>query len=364
MVNRKVRHRGFSYVGVRRRVSPIKDLPWRKLAIASRTSATTCLHGFTLVELLVVIAIIGILVALLLPAIQSAREAARRSQCTNNLKQITLAMLNYEEAKKVLPKLHTWIPPNDDPDYPDHGIHVYILPYMEYQGVYDAYDFTVRWSNAKNAKQAAATDIPEFICPSAPAIGERSIENKFRDTQGGFTDYAINGRVAPSTVCYFYKAGLVKDRPDWSNLVTGDPEYSDFDTGGCTPGCPAGPLKKQTGITKLKYTTDGLSHTIMWSPDAGRPDKYEDGRPIPSVTNVTGSRWASPDTEFWTHNICAGGNSMINCNNDNEVYSFHVGGGMFSFVDGSVHFLADTLDIEVQISLNTRAGEETTVGIE
>jgi hypothetical protein len=62
--------------------------------------------------------------------------------------------------------------------------------------------------------------------------------------------------------------------------------------------------------------------------------------------------------------MCAGFNSMINCNNDNEVYSFHVGGGYFSFADGSIHFLADNLDLEVQISLNTRAGEDTVAGIE
>jgi prepilin-type processing-associated H-X9-DG protein len=100
----------------------------------------------------------------------------------------------------------------------------------------------------------------------------------------------------------------------------------------------------------------------MYSPDAGRPDYYEDGilkndypgSPYP----VTGSRWASPDPEFWSHDICAGSRSIFNCSNNNEVYSFHLGGGVFSFADGSVQFLAEDLDIEVQVSLNTRAGED------
>jgi prepilin-type processing-associated H-X9-DG protein len=105
----------------------------------------------------------------------------------------------------------------------------------------------------------------------------------------------------------------------------------------------------------------------MYSPDAGRPDYYQDGHPKydptlldgdGSYNDKTGSRWASPDTEFWSHNICAGGTSLINCNNGNEIYSFHVGGAQFSFADGSVHFVADSLDIEVQISLITRAGED------
>jgi prepilin-type N-terminal cleavage/methylation domain-containing protein len=336
----------------------------RRPVVAERRSLQ---QGFTLVELLVVIAIIGILVALLLPAVQAAREAARRSQCQNNVKQMTLATLNFENAKGVLPVLYTFLNPHTKNSTPAHGVHIWILPYMEYQPVYDQYDFKALWSAFANNEKAAGTDIPEFICPSAPPINDRSRElpNGRDKNVRAYTDYAINGRIVPTTVCFFYKAGLLKDRPDWAHLFTGVPEYDDFDTGGCTPGEPAGALKKQTGISKLKQATDGLSHTIMWSPDAGRPDWYEDGKlHQPPATNVSGSRWASPDTEYWTHNICAGGHSMINCHNDNETYSFHIGGGYFSFADGSVHFIADDIDIEVQVSLHTRAGEDTTAAID
>jgi len=325
-------------------------------------------RGFTLVELLVVIAIIGILVAMLLPAIQAAREAARRSQCINNMKQMTLATLNLENAKKELPRLYSWIkvqPANEG--FPDHGFIIYLLPYMEYQAVYDQYDFKVLWKHLNNNLKASAAFIPELVCPTAPPVFDREVEEpNGRDknlTTRPYSDYTVNGRISPTRVCQIVSAGVVKDRADWQHLYTGVPEYEDYDLNGCTNGSPAGLIKKQTGITKLKMVTDGLSHTIMYSPDAGRPDHWEDGAKIPgSVTG--GGRWADPETEFWTHDICAGSRAMINCNNSNEVYSFHVGGAMFSFADGSVHFIADNLDIDVQISLNTRAGEDTVSGIE
>src|SRR6185436_3076641 len=111
--------------------------------------------GFTLVELLVVIAIIGILVALLLPAVQAAREAARRSQCANNFKQVGLASLNYESTKKIFPMgiemwrtIHpcAWIsdPRNDSGTYYGFGWGTFILPYIEQTALYDSFDFTVK----------------------------------------------------------------------------------------------------------------------------------------------------------------------------------------------------------------------------
>ncbi len=316
--------------------------------------------GFTLVELLVVIAIIGILVALLLPAVQAAREAARRSQCINNIKQMTLAALNYENAHKQMPRLYTWIPPNTDLNYPDIGFHIWLLPYMEYQAIYDQYNFTVAWSDFAN-KTPSRADIPEFICPLAPSIRERSIENASRDTQSGYADYAVNGRISLKAACILKT--IIAERSDWSGLFTGVPEYASFET----DGCPAGPLTHQTGITTLKQTTDGLSHTIMFSPDAARPDSYENGVKQ-TITNpsqyITGGRWASPDSEFWVHNVCNAGNQIMNCNNGNEIYSFHVGGCIFSFGDGSVHFIAQDVDLDVQVSFVTRAGEDKAVGVD
>src|SRR5262245_52387049 len=129
-------------------------------------STRSRLRGFTLVELLVVIAIIGILVALLLPAIQAAREAARRTQCTNKMKQLGLAALNYESARKTLPLSNT---PNNTLNQKTgacagttltvastlttttnrhHSFFTFILPYMEQGTVYDRIDFTKDWFDA------------------------------------------------------------------------------------------------------------------------------------------------------------------------------------------------------------------------
>jgi prepilin-type N-terminal cleavage/methylation domain-containing protein len=324
-------------------------------------------RGFTLVELLVVIAIIGVLVSLLLPAIQAAREAARRTQCSNNLKQMTIATLNYENGLKELPPIYVFLypaaqypngppdPATSDPPFPAHGIHIYLLPFMENQPVYDSYDFTKPWNNIAN-QRARDTLIPDFICPTAPApLERRKISNV---DVGAYTDYTTDGRVSPALACVLETAGI-KDRTDWSGLFTGPPEYFDYDT----TNCPPGNLKGQTGRTFLRLVTDGLSHTIMFVPDAGRPSYWVDGQnhdfELGAFDFIGGARWADPDTEFWSHNACAGGTSMINCNNSNEIYSFHVGGGMFSFADGSVHFIADTIDGDVQVSLITRAGDDT-----
>jgi prepilin-type processing-associated H-X9-DG protein len=119
-------------------------------------------RGFKLVEVLVVLGIIALLIVLLLPATRSARPAARRAQCTNNLKQIAMALRNYEQAHKALPPAYTV----DAEGRPLHSWRTLILPYLEQEPLYQTIDFSRPWNDPANAK-ALETPLPVFRCPEA-----------------------------------------------------------------------------------------------------------------------------------------------------------------------------------------------------
>ena len=129
----------------------------KQVAAGKRSSLSQPLHGFTLVELLVVIAIIGTLVALLLPAVQAAREAARRSQCTNNLRQLGLAVHSFHDTHQQLPPAKIW------DRYATWA--VFILPYVEEQNAYDAWDLQRSYFKQRNPL-ALISGTPLFACPT------------------------------------------------------------------------------------------------------------------------------------------------------------------------------------------------------
>lgn len=153
-------------------------------------------NGFTLVELLVVIAIIGILVGMLLPAVQQVREAARRTACANKIKQLGLALHNYESAFGHFPSGVV----DDDDDLKDaiHSGFVYVLPYVEQQNLYDLYDLTTDWKSMENI-ELAMTRIDVFLCPS-----NESIVNQDGDVPGEPVDYAFN----KGSLSYLHNKGL------------------------------------------------------------------------------------------------------------------------------------------------------------
>src|SRR5882757_9724721 len=145
-------------------------------------------RGFTLVELLVVIAIIGTLVALLLPAIQAAREAGRRSACMNNLKQVGVAIANYESDKKVLPPGAIWERWRPESKRRSHGsLLVQLLPYIEERTLYDSFDFTQRITDAEvlpgTTTKIGSTPVSTYVCPSD-------------DHNGSFGGYAVHNYAA------------------------------------------------------------------------------------------------------------------------------------------------------------------------
>ena len=303
--------------------------------------------AFTLVELLVVIAIIGILVALLLPAVQSAREAARKLQCFNNQKQLALAILNYESARGALPPSYVRRGRNADlygydtmqwRDGGGHGLWTLILPYVEESALQDAIDFTYTWDERRRPSiqesnfLVGQTDVSTMICPTAPV----------REVPGA-CDYAVNGQMTTGAAGQLVQRRLIVPRDDWTGMLQPF-KYVD------------GNSRKYFRI-RIRNISDGMSKTVMISEDGGRPNHWIEGVKQ-SRTDISGSQWASDNAEYWVHDVCNTGQFM-NCNNNNETYSFHLGGCVFSFGDGGVRFISETVDADVHVSTITRKGRDT-----
>jgi prepilin-type N-terminal cleavage/methylation domain-containing protein len=151
-------------------------------------------RGFTLIELLVVIAIIGILIALLLPAVQSAREAARRAHCTNNLKQLALAAHGYSDAHGVFPLGSFKQPPPVDPcrGSHEHGVLIALLPFLEQRPLFGAFNSSVHYETAPNSTIMGA-GLSVLWCPSDPLVARPSSEHFGWPIQ--FTSYGELGHL-------------------------------------------------------------------------------------------------------------------------------------------------------------------------
>jgi prepilin-type N-terminal cleavage/methylation domain-containing protein len=283
--------------------------------------------AFTLVELLVVIAIIGILVALLLPAIQTAREAARRSSCINNMRQIGLAFHNYLDAKKALPPAIL--------NKPKTSTHTFVLPYLEESNVGQLYKFNSDWDSAANSK-AIQNEIPIFRCPTVPDQGRQFI-----------ADYAACPVMARSWLDYMEANNRVKKRAGKMTAA----EASSLGIGSDGNGGILGALRPGFGA-KPKQILDGLSKTYMFFECAGRPFQYKLGTfrtdvPQPNTSPGMGSEWANYENQFYVHGDPSVNYQPINANNGNEIYAFHVGGAVFLNADSSVLFELDTISDDV-----------------
>ncbi len=326
-------------------------------------------RGFTLIELLVVIAIIAVLIALLLPAVQQAREAARRSQCKNNLKQMGLAMHNYEETYSRFPSggegtdwtgnmspFPTTPGVANGTGFDPHSTYTALLPFIDQAPVYNLMNLSYAYNNGNYAPNqvAARTKIVAFLCPS---------NGVYAEDKNGF------------------------GQADYMPTV-----YTDLTLGAST--CPDGtaPLNyrcKSSGTTRnarvdgllgiggtpMGRITDGTSNTIAIIEDAGKQaipnyaGSYVD--PAPSLVGGCGSagnlrcpnRWAEADLGSGVSGPAAGqgvinqnktptgGPSTCpwtnnNCGPNDEPYSFHTGGVQALMGDGSVRFLSENLDVQ------------------
>jgi len=316
--------------------------------------------GFTLVELLVAIAIIGMLVALSLPAVQMAREAARRVQCANRLKQIALAAHNYHD-------VHCTFPPGLNqsefyfsPRFRGTSLFAFLLPYLERRNLYLLWDQVEPSNNCRGGLDApAAVVIPGLVCPS-DRIVHNPVEKSGR--YFGITSYGGNGGT----------------RSYYPNLATVDGIFH-------TTGRASHPNPNQRPVS-LEMVHDGTSCTLFFGERNHHDPNFESfaeahyttslrylgawaaigGRK--RISDVTMSAYAPINhQQAFDPEHRATANPPVNSSWDFDYYedlrycawgSNHPGGANFAFVDGSVHFLSESLPLVTLRALSTRSGQE------
>ncbi len=289
--------------------------------------------GFTLIELLVVIAIIAVLIGLLLPAVQQAREAARRMSCTNNLKQTALAIHNYESSYTVLPPRRIMTSGNV------RGWAPSILPYLDQGNLQVKYSFNNNFYDPVNTS-VIQTPVSVFMCPSAP--GPRMVTV----IQGGVTSQGIAGDYFGPNSFSSTKFGVLS--------LSGNNQITSLDD-----------LPR---VRRFRDFTDGTTSTMLITEQAGRADFYIKGVKQASNAGLSqATNWGSwPSFQVFQVQVFGSdgvtkdgpGGCNINCNNSQGIYSFHHGGANASLADGSVRFLNENMDANVLFALVTINAEE------
>ncbi|MDX1928352.1 MAG: DUF1559 domain-containing protein [Pirellulaceae bacterium] len=369
--------------------------------------------GFTLVELLVVIAIIGILVGLLLPAVQAAREAARRMQCSNNLKQIGLAFHNFEGVRKQLPT--SLRPPSNLSSTTGEQSRVSVLtdllPFLEQTNVFNSYNKGINWNQGTNIP-LSQTRIPTFICPSNPEGGALDTAppgsvSSFVPGIASSTDYSPIFGIAPGVFTQLFGMSSAPELyRDPAEVFAGvNPPYT-YVRGMFPKNATVNPgsgLQTARGY-KFSNVTDGLSNTIAIAESSGRPFVFFRGRRLAGGNALTDTDASSANTDRlnsggWSRPASdiilfgatndprgvLGGTISFNSTNGHNIrgltytsagiaatilglpiathgtgspYSFHTGGANFTLGDGSVQFISDNTDLRTFISRATPAGGE------
>jgi len=321
-------------------------------------------HGFTLVELLVVITIIGILISLLLPAVQAAREAARNMQCKNNLKQITLACQNYHATYNCFP-LHlsqwSWCnPPGSDncggavaDNNPTFTNLVYILSFVEQQALYDRLNF------GKNSRQTPNIDyagvlIPTYSCPS-----DRSSTERITSGTKHAKDYM--GSAPATTPRSYFASGYVHRCNDSAHNPNGwnySPNGYCSNTGG--EGFQAWKGIYQSGAAPVRNDAeihDGLSNTLAFGemvPECYNWSNWMYGD-TSSISTANGINLHAKDGQCCRTSGATWGADWMHCA---SFRSRHPSGMNAAMADGSVQFLTETIDMSVFMSLGTIKGGE------
>ncbi|AMV26030.1 Type II secretion system protein G precursor [Gemmata sp. SH-PL17] len=295
-------------------------------------------RGFTLIELLVVIAIIAILIGLLLPAVQKVREAAARMSCSNNLKQLGLALHNYHDRNNGFPAAYTYPPTATEPYL--HGWGVRILPDIEQTALFSQYNMNAHFFQAPNAA-LIQNQLKTFQCPSTPN------PNRINATPAG----VVSGLPGYSAACSDYAptSGILGSVWD---IIIGPP------SGGDRHGVIRANMKQP-----ILSVSDGSSNTIMLIESAGRNALYRNGQLVTGAN--LGGGWGDPlNGENWFGGSLADGTAagpcLIGCTNEygKGAYSFHTNGVNCAFADGSVRFLSKSTDSKTVAYMVTAAKGE------
>ncbi|MCE9547174.1 MAG: DUF1559 domain-containing protein [Planctomycetia bacterium] len=312
--------------------------------------------GFTLVELLIVIAIIGILFALMLPAIQAVREAARRTTCSNHIKQLMLGFHGHLDAKEGFPPARITLTGQQ------HGWIVDLLPYIGEAGIYNAYRTDRNFFAVENA---TITKMPLVVamCPSVLGLPRDRV---YPLTAASGMPYTTQGAAADYSVVHFldgvtaHAAGLACS-PNCNTTGSGSGELVPVLSilGG-----------EENQLHPAGRVTDGLSNTILICEQAGRPDHFLHGVKQPNTTNLVTPAWLMAWTSYRSFafqgydasGLGPGAACAINCSNSQGISSQHPGGAMVSYCDGSVHFLGENVSTRLVFELLTRSGGEPVIG--
>ncbi|TWT30016.1 DUF1559 domain-containing protein [Blastopirellula retiformator] len=300
-------------------------------------------RGFTLVELLVVIAIIGVLIGLLLPAVQQAREAARRMHCQNNLKQIGLALHNYHDTYNSLSAGNQGSP--SATSYSGHGWtwHSNILSFLEQNTLFDAIQGSDGWGNESGSQSSGkplivqATVVKAFWCPSQEDVTNGPQKN-------GYQPSNYNGNMGT-------RIGSSGDNCKSSDIQDLDDMRSE--DWGCMNGNGIFYVDSKTRFADVR---DGLSNTIFvsevvdtggdtigyWSNGADRRAIFSSGAD------------GNPPSEMTEYLIAAEGNDPINGGSEEAAGSWHPGGANFCMGDGSIRFLSENMNMATYQGLSTR----------
>lgn len=298
-----------------------------------------------MIELMVSVSIVGVLVSLLLPAVQQAREMARRSSCQSNLRQLGIGLHAFHEIHRVFPASGWTRSGPGNPGGRYVGWRAALLPHLEQSNLQSRYDFSQDWWSDGNLVVGSAV-VPVFLCPSVP---EQS------------PIMTVVGK-AP-------RPALIVDRPlarsDYEALMGIRPviqpsRYVDREL--------TRSVMFRNSRVRMADIHDGSSQTIVLVECAARPAVFRTGQLSGGIQNDQGHGWIDSESAFSLDGASADGAyqglgiertpQAMNATNENEPYSFHQGGAFFLFADGHVSFLSEQISLAVLAALSTRSAGE------